>query len=183
MVLYDDFLPKTPFVGDFFSKTGGVLACWENGVRLLDSDHWVLVCPEGTKGVGKYYWDRYKLVPFGNGGFVRLALETRAPIIPISVVGPEEIYPIVYKSERLGRMFNVPYIPVTMTFPWLGLLGLVPFPSKWSIWYDEPIRPWEHLAEYRSRDALVKGLCERVRGIIQQRLDRVVAGRRSVLFG
>jgi 1-acyl-sn-glycerol-3-phosphate acyltransferase len=142
--LMADFLTWTPFVGDIYWRTGNVLASWTNAKRLLTEDQIIIVCPEGTKGVGKNYTRRYQLESFGTGGFARLAIHTNKPLIPTSVVGSEEIYPVVYKNHKLGDFFGFPFIPITFTFPLLGLLGALPLPSKWIIRFDKPIYPTDY---------------------------------------
>ena len=107
--------------------------------RLLASGELVSVFPEGFKGVGKPYSQRYKLQRFGRGGFVTAALETGVPIIPVSIVGAEEIYPLIGNIKPLAAALGLPYFPVTPTFPLLGPLGAIPLPSKWIIEFGEPI--------------------------------------------
>jgi len=146
--LMADFLTWTPFVGDYYWRTGNVLACWKNAARLLDEDKLIIVCPEGTKGVGKLFKERYQVKSFGKGGFARLAIQKNAPIIPISVVGAEETYPIVYKNEKLGEFLGFPFLPITFTFPLLGLLGAFPLPSKWHVKFDKPVDPENYVRNY-----------------------------------
>ena len=90
----------------------------------------MMVFPEGVKGTGKPFAERYRLQRFGRGGFVEVALRTGSPIVPIAVVGSEEIYPKIADSPLLARAFGAPYAPITPTFPWLGPLGLIPLPSN-----------------------------------------------------
>ncbi len=137
--LVANWFPTLPFLSIFLTKTGQVMASHQNGERLLESDELVVVFPEGYKGVGKLYRDRYNLARFGRGGFIRMALKTGAPIIPVAVTGAEETYPMVYNAKWLAKMIGFPYFPVTLTFPWLGLLGFIPLPSKWHIDIGEPI--------------------------------------------
>jgi len=139
--LMADFLTWTPFVGDIYWRSGSVLATWDNAKRLLEDNHIIIVCPEGTKGVGKHYSRRYLLESFDRHGFARLAIHTKKPIIPTSVIGSEEIYPVVYKNKWLGDKLGFPFIPFTFTFPLLGPLGAIPLPSKWKIKFAEPIYP------------------------------------------
>lgn len=181
--LVEDFVYHFPFLGTFMYRTGGVRACPENAERLLSKDHLVAVFPEGVKGIGKEFKNRYRLQRFGRGGFIKLALRTEAPIIPTAVVGAEEIHPIIYKSTALAKPLGIPYIPITPTLPLLGPLGLIPLPSKWTIVFGEPIL----LADYGPRDAedqlLVNQLSEKVRLTIQERLTEEIRNRRSVWFG
>ena len=127
-------------VGELARKGGATLACNEDAERMLRGGELVGVWPEGFKGIGKPFAERYKLQRFGRGGFVSAAMRTGVPIIPTSVVGAEEIYPLVGNIPSLARLLGVPYIPITPLFPLLGPLGLVPLPSKWLIEFGEPIR-------------------------------------------
>ena len=106
-----------------------------------------MVFPEGVKGTGKPFSERYRLQRFGRGGFVEVALRTGAPIVPVAVVGSEEIYPKLAESPTLARAIGAPFVPITPTFPWLGPLGLIPLPSKWRIEFCEPIDLSEHPPE------------------------------------
>ena len=155
----------------------------ENAERLLREGELLGVFPEGREGVGKRFRERYKLARFGRGGFVRVALRTGAPIIPCAVVGAEEIHPVLGKADWVGRPFGLPYFPLTPTFPWLGPLGLVPLPTKWSIDFGEPI----DLAEHGPRPPTTRSWCNRlaesVRETIQRMVDGRLARRRSVWFG
>ncbi len=107
--------------------------------------------PEGVKGTGKPFSERYRLQRFGRGGFVEVALRTGSPIIPVAVVGSEEIYPKIAESRSLAKAVGAPFVPITPTFPWLGLLGLVPLPSRWRIEFCEPIDLSEHGPEAAAR--------------------------------
>jgi 1-acyl-sn-glycerol-3-phosphate acyltransferase len=182
--LVEDFVFHFPYLGTFINRIGGVRACQENATRLLESDKLVAVFPEGVKGVGKLYRDRYKLQRFGRGGFVKLALRTRSPIVPVAIVGAEETYPMLSKVTWLAKALGVPYLPITPTFPWLGPLGLLPLPSKWFIALGEPIDlPAEYGAEAADDRVLVHQLSEMVRDRIQQMVDGILAERGSVLRG
>ena len=125
-------------------KAGHTLACNADAERLLGAGELVGVLPEGFKGIGKPFSERYKLQRFGRGGFVSAALRTGAPIIPCSIVGAEEIYPMIGNAKTLARLLGVPYFPITPTFPLLGPLGLIPLPTKWIIEFGEPIPTDEH---------------------------------------
>lgn len=176
-----DFLFRAPVMSELTRKSGGTLACNPDAERLLRSGDLVGVFPEGTKGVGKPYRERYQLQRFGRGGFVAAALRTGAPIIPVSIVGAEETYPKLGDIPVLARLLGLPYFPVTATFPWLGPLGLIPLPSKWLIEVGEPIdtSPWVGQAD----DPLVVfNLADQVRETIQHTLRRLLARRRAA-FG
>jgi len=175
-----DLVFKLPLVGSIARKTGNTLACTPDAERLLSSGELVGVYPEGFKGVGKSFSDRYKLQRFGRGGFVSAAIRTGVPIIPCSIVGAEEIYPMIGNLKSLARVLGVPYVPVTPTFPLLGPLGLVPLPSKWLIEFGEPI-PTAHLGAAAADDPmLVFNLTDQVRETIQQSLYSLLMQRRSV---
>jgi 1-acyl-sn-glycerol-3-phosphate acyltransferase len=171
---------QTPFMGEVARKSGHTLACNPDAERLLATGEIVGVWPEGFKGIGKPYSERYKLQRFGRGGFVATALRTRTPIIPCAIVGAEEIYPIVGNAKTLARLFNLPYFPLTPTFPWLGPLGFVPLPSKWIIEFGEPIMT-DHYPDGAADDPmLVFNITDQVRETIQQTLYRLLVQRRSV---
>src|SRR6185436_7292462 len=134
-----DLVFKSPVVSTLARKGGTTLACNEDAERLLRSGELVGVWPEGVKGIGKPFRERYTLQRFGRGGFVTAALRTGVPIIPCAIVGAEEIYPMIGNAKTAARLLGLPYFPITPTFPLLGPLGLVPLPSKWLIAFGEPI--------------------------------------------
>ena len=138
------------------------------------------VWPEGFKGIGKPFADRYKLQRFGRGGFVAAALRTGMPIIPCSIVGAEEIYPMLGNAKTLARLLGLPYFPITPTFPLLGPLGLVPLPSKWLIEFGEPIETASLGPAAADDPMLVFNLTDQVRETIQQTLYRLLLQRRAV---
>jgi 1-acyl-sn-glycerol-3-phosphate acyltransferase len=177
-----DMFTTLPFLQPWLRQMGEVRACPENGERLLDRDELVAVFPEGVKGVGKYFRDRYRVARFGRGGFVRLALRTGAPIIPVSIVGAEEIYPVLFRPDFIGRLFGFPYFPITPTFPLLGAAGLVPAPTKWWIDVGTPIEPGLS-AEFAERPMIVNEVTDLVRSTIQQMIDSRLARRGNVFTG
>lgn len=169
-----DFIFRTPVLAEFARKSGATLACNPDAERMLDDGEVVGVFPEGFKGVGKRFADRYRLQRFGRGGFVAAAVRTGAPIIPVSIVGAEEIYPLIGDIKPLARLLGIPYFPVTPFFPLLGPLGMVPLPSKWLIEFGEPV----DAADIDPDDpAAVFGLADRVRETIQQTLHRLLLKR------
>jgi 1-acyl-sn-glycerol-3-phosphate acyltransferase len=178
-----DLVFSTPVVGSLARKSGQTLACNADAERLLRGGHLVGVWPEGFKGIGKPFRDRYKLQRFGRGGFVSAALRTGAPIVPVAIVGAEEIYPKLADIRPLARLFGFPYFPVTPLFPHLGPLGLVPLPSKWFIEFGEPIRTDEFGAGAHDDPMLVFNLTDQVRETIQQTLYRLLSGRTNVFLG
>jgi 1-acyl-sn-glycerol-3-phosphate acyltransferase len=182
--LVEDFVFHFPYLGTLMNRIGGVRACPENAERLLEQDQLVAVFPEGIKGIGKLYRERYQLQRFGRGGFIKLALKSDAPIIPTAVVGAEEIHPMLTRVTWLAKSFGIPYLPVTPTFPLLGPLGLLPLPSKWFIVFGEPLYfNAEYGAEGANDRILVNKLAEQVRSKIQLMIDGLLKERRSVLFG
>jgi 1-acyl-sn-glycerol-3-phosphate acyltransferase len=172
-----DLVFALPFLGEIARASGSTLACADDATRLLERGELVGVFPEGFKGVGKPYRDRYKLQRFGRGGFVSAALRTHTPLVPCSIVGAEETYPMLANAGTLARLLGLPYVPLTPTFPWLGPLGLVPLPSKWIIEFGEPI-PTDHLDPASADDpAFVFDLTDQVRETIQQTLYRLLTER------
>ena len=159
-----------PYISYTLRKVGGVVASPYNAIRLLEQDELVGVFPEGVKGAGKDFKDRYRLQRFGRGGFVEIALRTRAPIVPVAVVGSEEVHPKIGESSLLARATGAPYFPITPTFPLLGPLGLVPLPSRWRIEFCEPIPTEEYGPEAAEDRGLVFELSERVRDVVQEKL-------------
>jgi 1-acyl-sn-glycerol-3-phosphate acyltransferase len=175
-----DLVFKMPVVSSLARKGGTTLACNEDAERMLRGGELVGVWPEGFKGIGKPYAERYKLQRFGRGGFVSAALRTQVPIIPLSVVGAEEIYPLVANLPSLARVLGLPYIPITPLFPWLGPLGLVPLPSKWLLEFGEPIRTDEFDAGSAEDPMLVFNVTDEVRETIQSTLYSLLMQRQSV---
>jgi 1-acyl-sn-glycerol-3-phosphate acyltransferase len=175
-----DLLFGTPAVGALARKAGATLACTADADRLLAAGELVGVWPEGFKGIGKPFRERYTLQRFGRGGFVQTALRAGVPIVPVSVVGAEEIHPVLGNAKTLARILNLPYFPMTPTFPWLGPLGLVPLPSKWYIEFGTPIETAELGADKADDPAAVFDLTDQVRETIQTTLYRLLGQRRSI---
>ena len=178
-----DLVFSLPVVAPVARKSGQTLACNADAERLLNDDELVGVFPEGFKGIGKPFSERYKLQRFGRGGFVSAALRTGKPIIPVSIVGAEEIYPILGNSKTLARLLGLPYVPITPLFPLLGPLGMVPLPSKWIIEFGEPIDTASLGGPAAAEDPmLVFNLTDQVRETIQSTLYTLLMQRRSVFF-
>ena len=175
-----DLVFRLPFVGELARKAGATLACNEDAIRMLSHGELAAVWPEGFKGIGKPYSDRYKLQRFGRGGFVSAAIKTGVPIVPCSIVGAEEIYPLVGNVPALARLLGLPYIPITPFFPLLGPLGLVPLPSKWIIEFGEPIRTDSFDPGAADDPMLVFNVTDQVRETIQQTLYTLLMRRKSV---
>ena len=175
-----DLVFRLPLVSRAARSGGATLACQEDAERMLRGGELVGVWPEGFKGIGKPWPERYKLQRFGRGGFVSAALRTGVPIIPLSVVGAEEIYPLVGNVPSLARLLGIPYIPITPFFPWLGPLGLVPLPSKWILEFGEPIRTDEFDEGAADDPMLVFEVTDQVRESIQQTLYQLLRSRPGV---
>jgi len=143
----------------------------------------VAVFPEGIKGNVKYYRQRYQLQRFGRGGFIRLCMHTGTPIIPVAVVGAEEIHPVIARADWLGRLIGFPVLPITPTLPLLGPLGLVPLPSKWHIHFGKPINIGRYAPEAAEDHILVNRLTLKVREVIQEMIKDNLKKRRSPFFG
>ena len=171
-----------PALSWFLRRTGQAVGHPDDTRRLLERDELVLVFPEGTRGTGKGFKDRYRLRRFGRGGFVSTAIRAQAPIIPISVVGSEEIYPMLADLGPVARLFGLPYFPVTPFWPWLGPLGLIPLPSKWRIQFHSPVDV-SHLDPKDAEDQhLVMAMADDVREIIQRGLYENLKLRRGVFL-
>ena len=180
-----DLVFRTPLIGEFARKTGATLASNQDADRLLLRGELVAVWPEGFKGIGKPWRDRYKLQRFGRGGFVATALRTQVPIVPTAIVGSEEIYPMLYDLRILARVLGFPYFPIVpqmFALPVLGPFALLPLPSKWLIEYGEPIDTAEYGPEAADDPMAVFDLTDRVRDTIQDMLHRNLLGRRSVFL-
>jgi len=181
--LYGTWFRTLPFISSFLTNMGQALAVEENGIRLLEQEQLVAIFPEGIKGITKLYKDRYRLVRFGRSGYIRMALKTGAPIIPISVVGAEETYIALAKIPFAEQLLGFPLPHITPTWPWLGLFGLVPLPTKWYIDIGAPIQTSDYAASAADNLMLVDQLSNQVRNTIQSMVDRRLALRKSIFLG
>ncbi|TDD82891.1 acyltransferase family protein [Actinomadura darangshiensis] len=172
-----DLVYQIPLLGHLSRKAGHTLACKEDAARLLAKGELVGVFPEGFKGVGKPFAERYKLQRFGRGGFVGTALRGGVPIVPCAIVGAEEIYPKIADLRPLARLLGLPYFPVTPTFPLLGPAGLVPLPSKWVIRFGEPMTLDDYGADTADDPMTVFEITDHVRENIQQMLYETLLHR------
>jgi 1-acyl-sn-glycerol-3-phosphate acyltransferase len=182
-LLAADMVFDLPVVGEAARRAGHTMACTTDAHRLLAAGELTAVFPEGYKGLGKRFEDRYRLQRFGRGGFVTAALRTQAPIIPCSIIGSEEIYPMLTDVKLLARLFGLPYFPITPLFPLAGAAGLVPLPSKWRIAFGEPIHTTDYAASDADDPMVTFELTDQVRETIQQTLYRLLAGRRNIFLG
>lgn len=178
--LFLHWFSTVPILAPTLTSMGQVPALPENAVRLLEDDELICVFPEGVKGVSKLFQDRYRLARFGRGGFVQAALRTGAPLIPVAVVGAEETYPMVANAEPLAKLFGFPFFPVTPFFPWLGLLGTIPLPTRWSITFCPPITTVEYGPAAADEPLTVFRLTEQIRTAIQDTIDAKLKERPSI---
>ena len=169
-----------PVLSWFLRRTGQTVGHPDDTRRLLERDELVLVFPEGVKGTGKPFKDRYRLRRFGRGGFVSTAIRAGAPIIPVSVVGSEEIYPMIGDFTPVAKLFGLPYFPVTPTWPWLGVLGTIPMPSKWRIQFHPAVHTETHPPQAADDQNLVMTISDEVRHTIQKGIYDNLKLRRGV---
>ncbi|MFJ9363871.1 lysophospholipid acyltransferase family protein [Nocardia sp. NPDC101769] len=182
-LLAADLVFELPILGELARKAGHTHACAAHAEQLLRTGALTGVFPEGFKGVGKPYSERYKLQRFGRGGFVSAAVRTGVPIIPCSIVGSEEIYPKLADIKPLARLLSLPYFPVTPLFPHLGVLGCIPLPSKWYIEFGESLSTGVYGPETAYDPMIMFEVTDRVRSTIQQMLYTRLTERRGPLTG
>jgi 1-acyl-sn-glycerol-3-phosphate acyltransferase len=186
--LADELFKQLPVVGTLWSRVGGVLAHPDNAYRILrEQQQLALVFPEGTKGTGKTYGERYQLRRFGRGGFVQIAMRAGVPIVPIAVVGAEEAMPILWKSPQLAKLVGLPYLPITanmLAFAGLGPLGgALPLPAKIKIRVLPPVHFDVEPDQPRYSRSRIMDESEHIRQQIQEALYDMLRARRSVWFG
>jgi 1-acyl-sn-glycerol-3-phosphate acyltransferase len=183
--LADDVFKRIPLVNLGWSRLGGVQAHPENAYRLLrEQQQLVMVFPEGSKGPGKLYRERYQLRRFGRGGFVQIAMRAGVPIIPLAIVGNEETMPIVFKIPALAKALGLPYAPITANMLALGPLGaLVPFPAKMRIRVLDPVDLDVLPDQPRYSRSRIMDTSEDIRHAIQAELYDMLRHRQSVWFG
>ena len=172
------WLPTVPWVNEFMVRTGSVVGTRKNCIDLLENEEVVIAFPEGVRGMNKLIWERYQLQEFGQG-FMRLALETHTPIVPIAVVGSEEQAPAIANVRSLARLLRLPAFPVTLTWPLLGPLGLLPFPVKYRITFGEPMMFEGNPGD---EDEVIGEKVEQVKARIATMLARGLAVRRSLFW-
>jgi 1-acyl-sn-glycerol-3-phosphate acyltransferase len=176
-MLSADLVYSVPWLAWLARASGHVPANPEEAERLLQAGELVGVFPEGFKGTGKPFSDRYQLQRFGRGGFARTALRTGVPIIPVAIVGAEEIYPMVADWPELAAKLRLPYFPITPLFPWFGLLGAIPLPSKWLIEFCDPVST-NGFAPDQCEDAeVIAELADKVKDTIATKIDELLAER------
>ncbi|HUL26677.1 MAG TPA: lysophospholipid acyltransferase family protein [Streptosporangiaceae bacterium] len=172
-----DLVYDIPLLGPLARKGGHTRACPANAHVLLRSGEVVGVFPEGFKGIGKPFTDRYQLRRFGRGGFAVTAIRAGVPIVPCAIVGAEEIYPLLGNARPVAELLGLPYFPITPLFPWLGPIGAVPLPSKWIIEFCPPVPTSGYGPGSEQDPAVIADLSGRVRGTIQRKLDDLLTER------
>ncbi len=172
-----DLVYSIPGLASLARKSGHTRACPAEAERLLARGELVGVFPEGFKGIGKPFSERYQLQRFGRGGFAATAIQAAVPIIPCAIVGAEEIYPMIGNAATLARILRLPYFPVTPLFPWFGALGAIPLPSNWLIEFCPPVPTGDYMVAGEAHPAAVAELGSKVRDVIQQKLDQLVLDR------
>jgi 1-acyl-sn-glycerol-3-phosphate acyltransferase len=179
-MLTADLVYTLPVLASLARRSGHARADPAGALDLLAAGELVGVFPEGFKGIGKPFSERYRLQRFGRGGFARTAIRAGVPLIPCAIVGAEEIYPMIGNSELLARALRLPYFPLTPLFPWLGPLGAVPLPSNWMIEFCAPVQAYELMPaglDDEPDDELVADVADRVRDTIQAKLDELLIER------
>ncbi|MCB9654482.1 MAG: acyltransferase family protein [Deltaproteobacteria bacterium] len=174
--MVEKWVPRLPWVSVFFARVGQIVGTPENCRRLLELDEAILVFPEGVRGISKTFDRRYKLERFGTG-FMRLALETHTPIVPVAIVGAEEQAPSLYNVKPLAKLLGIPAFPVTPTFPLLGPAGLLPLPTRYRIYFGEPMR---FEGEGDEEDEVVRGFVAQVQSRLQSMIELGLRERRGV---
>jgi 1-acyl-sn-glycerol-3-phosphate acyltransferase len=173
------WIPRIPFFNVLAARSGAMVGTRENCVAMLEAGECVVACPEGVRGMNKLWRDRYRLMDFGLG-FMRLALQTDTPIVPVAVVGSEEQQPGLANVGWLAKALSMPAFPITPTFPWLGPLGLLPLPVKYRIYFGEAL----HFEGSPSdEDDVVEQKVHRVKAAISELLERGRRERRGVFSG
>ncbi|MFD6285994.1 lysophospholipid acyltransferase family protein [Streptomyces sp. NPDC060205] len=181
-LLAADLVFDLPVLRTLARRAGHTPARMDNALRLLERGELVGVMPEGYKGLGKPFGERYRLRRFGRGGFASAALRTGTPIVPCAVVGAEEIYPMVADARPVAKLLRLPYFPVTPTFPLLGPLGAIPLPTKWTIRFGTPLPTNSYARDSLDDPMFVHKMSDEVRDTVQDMLTEMVGERRS-LFG
>jgi len=176
--MVDKFASHLPFLSVFFERFGQLVGTPENCRRLLRNEESILVFPEGVTGITKLFHERYQLKPFGLG-FMRLALEMKAPIVPACVIGAEEQAPAIYNMKWLGKILGVPGVPITPTSFLFPPLGLIPYPVKYRIYFGPPM---EFSGDPQDEDAAIEPLVTQVKNQIRDLLSYGLKMRRHVFW-
>src|SRR5947209_14743786 len=171
--MVERYVQTLPFASYLFARWGQITGTPENCKRLLEDDEAILVFPEGAKGIAKNFTQRYQLQEFGLG-FMRLALETKAPIVPVAVIGAEEQIPAV-NLKSLARLMGAPAIPLSLAPPFLP----IPYPVKYRIYFGDPL--WFE-GDPDDEDEVLEEKVKRVRNEIQSMIRIGLKERRHIFW-
>jgi 1-acyl-sn-glycerol-3-phosphate acyltransferase len=172
------FLMRLPFLGKLTAETGGILGDRKNCQFVLNQKETVMVFPEGTRGINKSTKDFYQLKSFSMG-FLRLCLQFKTPIVPVAIVGAEELYPLVVQAPWIAKLLKIPSMPITPLFPFTGLMGMIPLPSPIDIYYGETIHVNEKFSA-DDPDHVLKPEVERIQSIIQKMVQEGLKHKRPI---
>lgn len=172
------WLGSLPWVSVLLDRLGSSVGTPQTCVDMLNADECILAFPEGVRGMNKVYADAYQLQDFGLG-FMRLALESDTPIVPVAVVGSEEQAPAIANLESVGRIFGMPAFPITLTWPWLGPLGMIPLPARYYIHFGEPMR---FSGDVSDDDEVIEAKVDEVKQTLQAMIRQGLAERSSIFF-
>lgn len=167
-----------PFINELFARSGVVLGDPINCRNLLEDDQAILVFPEGARGSGKPWQQRYQLQPFGRG-FMRLALQSHAPIVPVAVIGGEESIISIHNWKGLAKLLRAPYAPISPLLPILGPLAYFPLPVKFRVYFGEPMM---FDGPFDDEDSIIQEKVDQVQARIQQMVNDGLQARRSIFF-
>jgi 1-acyl-sn-glycerol-3-phosphate acyltransferase len=174
--MVERWVPTLPFINVAFSRGGAVLGDPINCKNLLEAENAILVFPEGAKGSGKTWDHRYQLVDFGRG-FMRLALQTNTPIVPVAVIGGEESIVSVHNAKSIAKLFGTPYFPVPALLPVLGPLAYLPLPTRFQVYFGE--RMWFE-GPFDDEDEAIDRKVDQVKRRVQSMIDDGLKRRRSI---
>ncbi|MBM4398250.1 MAG: 1-acyl-sn-glycerol-3-phosphate acyltransferase [Deltaproteobacteria bacterium] len=175
--LLEDYTFTLPWVGLWATRLGCVRASQENAVRLLSRGEPVLAFPEGVKGAYRTLFERGRVMRFGRGGLVRLALRTRTQVVPVGIAGPDEAYPVFARLEKPARFVGLPFLPLSPTFPVLGPLGLLPLPARITVVVGDPVDLHEIAGTATPDEACILRVNEFVRGRVAELVGRARSAR------
>lgn len=176
--MIEKWVPTLPFVSWFMARAGQVVGTPENFIRLLNRDETVLVFPEGVGGISKTFPHRYRLADFGQG-FMRLALETKAQVVPVAVIGSEEQVVSFHNSKSMAKLVGAPSFPLTPFFPWLGPMGLMPLPVKFRLYFGKPMT---FRGDPDEDDEKIQMKVKRVRSALQGQIQRGLNERKHIFW-
>jgi 1-acyl-sn-glycerol-3-phosphate acyltransferase len=170
--LLENELFYMPYLGTLAQRIGAVRASQENATLLLDRGSLIITFPEGILGISRTFSERYSLKRFGRGGYVRLAVQHSVPVLPAAIVGPQNSFPILWKTSLGAKHISIPFIPITPTFPLLGPFGLIPLPLQWKVKFGAPVR-FDYPGDARLDQTTINRLNNSVRDGILQMVDEL----------